>query len=80
VLPSLRPPALPAVAPPVLPPPTARAAAAPASTPIAPALFARFGQQDRNLLMQQWDILQHLTTAIAHYVEARVIEQVDKKR
>src|SRR5437763_17000429 len=80
VLPSLRPPALPPLAPPLLPAPTARTTVVPTATPFAPALFARFGQQDRNLLMQQWDMLQHLTGAIAHYVEARVIEQVEQKR
>jgi hypothetical protein len=79
VLPSLRPPALPPVAPPLLAPPTTTTATIPTAMPFAPALFARFGQQDRNLLLQQWDILQHLTSAIARYVEARVIEQVDKK-
>ena len=78
VLPSLRPPALPPVAPPPLPSPSPTVAA-PSPSPFVPQLFAKFGQQDRNLLLQQWDILQHLTTAIAHYVEARVIEQVEKK-
>jgi hypothetical protein len=78
VLPSLRPPALPALAPP-LAPPASPAPAAATPSPFVPALFAKFGQQDRNLLLQQWDILQHLTSAIARYVEARVVEQVEKK-
>src|ERR1700747_1555453 len=78
VLPSSRPTALPAL--PVLtPPPTATAAVA-TPVPFAPAIFAKLGEQDRNLLLQQWDILQHLTRSIAQYVESRVLQQVEGKR
>ena len=79
VLPNVPAPLLPPLAASVTPPSPAAAAATPSATPFAPALFARFGQQDRNLLLQQWDILQHLTSAIARYVEARVTEQVASK-
>lgn len=79
VLPSLRPSALPA-SPPVLTPPPTTTAAAPTPVPFAPALFAKLGEQDRNLLLQQWDILQHLTRSIAQYVESRVLQQVEGKR
>lgn len=80
VLPSVRPAILPALTTPLLPPPTASAAAAPARAPLAPELFRKFGQQDHNLLVEQWDLLQRLTGAIERYVEARVIEEIDKKR
>jgi hypothetical protein len=73
--------------PPVLPPatPTAPAAVPAVSapratpTPFAPALFARFGEQDRNLLVQQWQILQQLTSAVERYVEARLTEQMERR-
>ena len=55
-------------------------AAAPTGLQLGPALFQKFGQQDRNLLVEQWDILQRLTGAIERYVEARVQEQLGKKR
>ena len=78
VIPSLNPPALlPAAPPPVSSP--AATAVTPTATPFAPALFARFGQQDRNLLVQQWDILQHLTAAVERYVEARLTEQMERR-
>lgn len=79
VLPSTTPPTLPALTPPLLAP-TAQPLPAATSTPFAPALFARFGQQDRSLLLQQWDILQRLTAAIERYVEKQVSDQLAKKR
>jgi hypothetical protein len=76
VIPSLNPPALlPAAAAPS--PAVSRPTASP--TPFAPALFARFGEQDRNLLVQQWQILQQLTTAVERYVEARLTEQLARR-
>ncbi len=81
VLPSVRPGIIPALTTPLLPPPTPLVKAArPTSTPLAPDVFRRFGEQDRNLLIEQWDLLQRLTGAMERYVEARVIEQIDKKR
>lgn len=80
VLPSLNPPSL---LPPVPSAPPTQAAArvgpTPSPTPFAPALFARFGEQDRNLLVQQWQILQQLTRAVERYVEARLSEQLAKR-
>jgi hypothetical protein len=75
--------ARPAVLPPVVTPlvPATPTLVAPAARPgLGPELFQKFGQQDRNLLVDQWDILQRLTGAIERYVEARVAEQFDKKR
>jgi hypothetical protein len=73
----------PAVLPTVVTPllPTRSAPVAPPSRPgLGPELFQKFGQQDRNLLIEQWDMLQRLTGAIERYVEARVAEQFDQKR
>jgi hypothetical protein len=79
-LPMARPALLPTVVTPLVPA-TPKPAAAPSShLALGPELFQRFGQQDRNLLVDQWDILQRLTRAIERYVEARVAEQFDKKR
>jgi hypothetical protein len=78
-LPIARPALLPTVVTPLLPA-TPKAAAPSSRLALGPELFQRFGQQDRNLLVDQWDILQRLTGAIERYVEARVAEQFDKKR
>jgi len=78
-LPALRPTTLPTMLTPLVPPPPSRAAA-PAQTPFGPDLLRKFGQQDRNLLIEQWSLLQRLTGAIERYVEARVVEQIEKKR
>jgi hypothetical protein len=79
-LPIARPAVIPTVVAPLVPPSSAPAVAPPARPALAPELFQKFGQQDRNLLIDQWDILQRLTGAIERYVEARVTEQLDKKR
>jgi hypothetical protein len=77
---------LPSLAPPVTPtlvtPPRPSAAAAPTSTKpgLGPELFQRFGSEDRNLVVEQWSILQRLTVAIESYVEARIHEQLGPKR
>jgi hypothetical protein len=79
VLPTGRPAAIPSVGTPLVPPPPS--ASAPTShEPLLPELFRRFGQQDRSLLTQQWEILQALGGAIERYLEARVLEQLAKKR
>jgi hypothetical protein len=76
VLPSLRPPVIPTVVTPLRPP----AAPAPAKPGLGPELFQKFGHEDRNLMVEQWAILQRLTAAIETYVEARLHEQLGKKR
>ena len=78
VLPTLRPPVIPKLATP--PRPSAATAPSPAKPGLAPELFQKFGREDRNLMVEQWAILQRLTTAIETYVEARLHEQLGKKR
>src|SRR5467141_3460862 len=63
VLPGLAPPELPTLVTPL-----------PTKPGLGPELFQKFGREDRNLLTEQWGILQRLTTAIEAYVEARVHE------
>ena len=78
VLPSLGVPDLPTLVTPVRPP---VAATPSASKPgLAPELFQKFGREDRNLLVEQWGILQRLTAAIEAYVEARLHEQLGSRR
>jgi hypothetical protein len=79
-LPLARPAVLPTLVTPLLPPSAAPAAAPPTRPALGSELFQKFGQQDRNLLIDQWDVLQRLTGAIERYVEARVAEQFEKKR
>ncbi|HEY9289102.1 MAG TPA: hypothetical protein VIT43_13880 [Candidatus Dormibacteraeota bacterium] len=80
VIPRLNPPPLlRATSTPTPAPAPAVNAPTPTATPFAPALFARFGEQDRNLLVQQWQILQQLTTAVERYVEARLTEQMERR-
>jgi hypothetical protein len=60
-------------------PPTA--AASPATKPgLGPELFQKFGREDRGLMLEQWAVLQRLTAAIESYLEARLHEQLGKKR
>jgi hypothetical protein len=78
VLPSLRPPAIPTLVTPLRPP---TAAASPATKPgLGPELFQKFGREDRGLMLEQWAVLQRLTAAIESYLEARLHEQLGKKR
>ena len=78
VLPTSAPAAIPTLATPLVPPrPRATPTASPPS--LGAELFSRFGQQDRNLLVDQWSILQQLTRAIARYLEAKVVEQLERK-
>lgn len=78
---SLRLPALPSL-PVAAATPASSAAPIPAAapTPFIPSLFQKFGEQDRNLLLQQWDILRGLTRAVESYVQSHVLEQVEPKR
>ena len=77
VLPSLGP--LAATPAPLVKLPTTPKATPATPAPLVPEVFAKFGQQDHNLVLQQWDLLQRLTTAIGRYVEARVNEQLAKR-
>ncbi|TMC63145.1 MAG: hypothetical protein E6J16_10045 [Chloroflexota bacterium] len=78
VLPSFRAPVIPTLVTPLRPP----SAAAPSSTnpALAPELLQKFRREDRGLMLEQWTIVQRLTTAIESYVEAQVHEQLGKKR
>jgi hypothetical protein len=78
VLPSFRPPVIPTLVTPLRPP--AALAPSPVRPGLGPDLFQRFGREDRNLMLEQWGILQRLTAAIETYVEARVHEQLGRKR
>jgi hypothetical protein len=73
-LPVQAPPALPILSTPLLPPQPSTTPPA-AATPFLPALFSKFGEQDRNLVIQQWGILQGLTSAVERYVEKRIAEE-----
>ena len=77
VLPSFRPPVLPTLVTPLRPP--AAAVPSPVKPGLVPELFQKFGREDHNLMVQQWDILQRLTAAIESYIEARVHEQLGRK-
>ena len=79
VLPTTRPAMIPSVGTPLVPPgrPTPPAASAPG---LGPELVRKFGQQDHDLLIEQWDMLQRLTGAIERYVEARIIERFPPRR
>ena len=78
VLPTFRAPVIPTLVTPLRPP--AAAAQSPAKPGLGPELFQKFGREDRNLMVEQWAILQRLTAAIETYVEARLHEQLGKKR
>jgi hypothetical protein len=77
VLPSLRP-VIPTLVTPIRTP--VAAGPSPAKPGLGPELFQKFGREDRNLMLEQWDVLRRLTAAIESYVAARVHEQVGKKR
>jgi hypothetical protein len=79
VLPTTQPAVIPSLGTPLVPPspPPAPVASAPG---LGPELFRKFGQQDHNLLVEQWDMLQRLTGAIERYVEDRFAEQFRTKR
>jgi hypothetical protein len=79
VLPTTQPAVIPSLGTPLVPP-------LPSTVPTAsrpglgPELFRKFGQQDRHLLLEQWDMLQRLTGAIERYVEARLAERFGMSR
>ena len=74
VLPSTRPAVIPSVNIPLVPPqrPISRSASPPG---LGPELFRKFGQQDHDLAVQEWNVLQRLTGAIERYVEAQISER-----
>lgn len=74
VLPTARPAVLPRVS--TAPVPSLHPSPSVTGNPeIGPALLRKFGQQDRQLVIEQWDILRRLTGAIEHYIEAQVNER-----
>lgn len=79
VLPATRPAVIPSVTTPLVPP---RPTAAPVGgrPGLGPELLRKFGQQDHDLLVEQWDTLQRLTRAIERYIEARISERFGSKR
>jgi hypothetical protein len=79
VLPTARPDVIPSVGVPLVPPlrPTPSSASSPG---LGPELFRKFGQQDHDLAIQEWEILRRLTGAIERYVEAQITERFPKKR
>jgi hypothetical protein len=79
VLPTTRAAVIPSVGIPLVPVP--RPTPPSASPPgLGPELFRKFGQQDHDLAMQEWDILRRLTGAIERYVETQIAERFPKKR
>jgi len=74
VLPTTRPAVIPSVGSPAVPPrpPSPLATSKP---DIGPELLRKFGQQDHQLVIEQWDILRRLTGAIERYIEARISER-----
>jgi hypothetical protein len=74
VLPTTRPAVVPAVGTPLVPPPPPSPAAA-AAPGLGPELLRKFGRQDHDLVIEQWDVLRRLMAAIERYVEARVSER-----
>src|SRR2546425_8019128 len=72
VLPTAQPDVVPAVGTPVVPTrrPSPPAASAPAG--LGPELFRKFGRQDHDLVIQQWEVLRRLMAAIERYVESQV--------
>jgi len=78
-LPSIQPAVIPTLTAPLVPPAPAPAAS-PTQPALGPELLRKFGQQDHNLLIDQWDMLRRLTRAIENYVEGRLTEPFEEKR
>ena len=47
---------------------------------LGPELLRKLGRQDQHLLVEQWDMLRHLTGAIERYIEDRLSEPFEHKR
>ena len=71
VLPTAQSSMVPSVGTPVVPSqrPSPPATSAPG---LGPELFRKFGQQDHDLVMQQWEVLRRLMAAIERYVQSQV--------
>jgi len=78
VLPTSLPAAIPTVGTPLIPPRPA-ASPSPSRPSLGAELFTRFGQQDRNLLVDQWEIIQRVTGAVEQYLEEK-LNQIEKAR
>ena len=79
VLPTTRPALVPTAGTPLVPP--QRPSAPAASTPgLGPELLRKFGRQDHDLAIEQWDVLRRLIGAIEHYVEAQVSQRFPTSR
>jgi len=72
VLPTTQPGVVPSVGTPAVVP--ARRPSPPASSApgLGPDLFRKFGQQDHDLVIEQWDVLRRLMAAIERYVQSQV--------
>lgn len=79
VLPAVQPAAVPSV---ITPPVPARlpSPAATSKPEIGPELLRRVGQQDRQLVIEQWDILRRLTDVIERYIEAQASQRFPSGR
>jgi hypothetical protein len=79
VLPTTQPALIPRVEMPPVPPqrPSPAAKSAPG---LGSELLRKFGQQDHDLVVEQWDILRRLTGAIERYIEARISERFPTRR
>ena len=71
VLPTAQSSIVPSVGAPVVPSqrPSPPATSAPG---LGPELFRKFGQQDHDLVIQQWEVLRRLMAAIERYVQSQV--------
>jgi hypothetical protein len=79
VLPTAGPAVVPTVGTPLAPSRRPSPAASSASG-IGPELFRKFGRQDHDLVIEQWDMLRRLMGAIEHYVEAQVSQRFPTSR
>ncbi|TMD19933.1 MAG: hypothetical protein E6J07_05010 [Chloroflexi bacterium] len=79
VLPTTQPGMVPSVGTPVVPSrrPSPPATSAPG---LGPELFRKFGRQDHDLVIEQWDVLRRLMTAIERYVQTQVSARVPNHR
>ncbi len=80
VLPTRRPTVIPSVGTPLVPPRRPSPPAATAPLGLGPELLRKFGQQDHDLVVEQWDILRRLTRAVEQYLAARISERFATSR
>jgi len=79
VLPTAQPGMVPSIGMPVVPSgrPSPPATTAPG---LGPEVFRKFGQQDHDLVIQQWDVLRRLMAAIERYVQSQVSARFSTSR